>query len=126
MNNDELKQFQMSRRLLLLANLELLAILHTGGKTALTTSIFTELQIHLELLMDENENIRKKSYDKLATHFHQDDFRLDEAKNTFKDLQKYFTHCHGLHGGQASWTLIFSTKERDKLAKLKAKGKDFF
>jgi hypothetical protein len=109
---NEFESFKESRRLLLYANIELFKLLGDKFGVNQAAVISQQLQFHLELLMDRSEKTRKEVYATLETFLYREEFL--ENNHEYKNLHRYFNYCYTLHGGQASYTLIFSSEEHDK------------
>ena len=109
-------EFKRTRRLLLWAKTEFWDYLITNANPHVETIIHKEVMPNLKLLMDENELSRKDAFAIIAIYLPLNESKPEETGTTFPNLSIYFEYCNSLHGGAASWTLVFSPEERKKLA----------
>ncbi len=112
------------------AKLALHEWVEVNAKSADRLINYNKLGIWLEMLMSEDESVRKKAFAQLIAYFPPEEefYSVASGGAYLSTIKAYSESCHYLHGGtnkRRTWCRIFSSEERRDWGKEENRDKDF-
>lgn len=90
--------------------------IEANAESADRWATYNQLVVWLEMLMSEDESVRKKAFEELTKYFPTEEDIYSVPSGVYLlPIKMYSENCHYLHGGtnkSSTWCRIFSRKER--------------